>query len=79
MIHYNKFTLKNGLKVIVHEDFSTPMVAMNILYDVGAKDESSHQTGFAHLFEHNPTHSERQLVDHPGTTVVSLDNHYVSR
>ena len=52
MIHYNKFTLKNGLKVIVHEDFSTPMVAMNILYDVGAKDESSHQTGFAHLFEH---------------------------
>jgi predicted Zn-dependent peptidase len=52
MIDYNKFTLKNGLKVIVHEDFSTPMVAMNILYDVGAKDESSHQTGFAHLFEH---------------------------
>lgn len=52
MIHYNKFTLKNGLKVIVHEDFSTPMVAMNILYDVGAKDESPHQTGFAHLFEH---------------------------
>lgn len=52
MINYNKFTLKNGLKVIVHEDFSTPMVAMNILYDVGAKDESPHQTGFAHLFEH---------------------------
>jgi predicted Zn-dependent peptidase len=52
MIDYNKFTLKNGLKVIVHEDFSTPMVAMNILYDVGAKDESPHQTGFAHLFEH---------------------------
>jgi hypothetical protein len=52
MIHYNKFTLKNGLKVIVHEDFTTPMVAMNILYDVGAKDENPNQTGFAHLFEH---------------------------
>lgn len=52
MINYNKFTLKNGLRVIVHEDFSTPMVAMNILYDVGAKDENPNQTGFAHLFEH---------------------------
>jgi zinc protease len=52
MIHYNKFTLKNGLRVIVHEDFTTPMVAMNILYDVGAKDENPAQTGFAHLFEH---------------------------
>jgi len=52
MIYYNKFTLKNGLKVIVHEDFTTPMVAMNILYDVGAKDENPNQTGFAHLFEH---------------------------
>jgi zinc protease len=52
MIQYNKFTLKNGLRVIVHEDHSTPMVAMNILYDVGAKDENPAQTGFAHLFEH---------------------------
>lgn len=52
MIQYNKFTLKNGLKVIVHEDITTPMVAMNILYDVGAKDENPNQTGFAHLFEH---------------------------
>jgi predicted Zn-dependent peptidase len=52
MIQYNKFTLKNGLRVIVHEDFTTPMVAMNILYDVGAKDENPEQTGFAHLFEH---------------------------
>ncbi len=52
MINYNKFTLKNGLKVIVHTDKSTPIVAMNILYNVGARDESPHQTGFAHLFEH---------------------------
>jgi predicted Zn-dependent peptidase len=52
MINFNKFTLKNGLKVIVHTDKSTPIVAMNILYNVGARDESPDQTGFAHLFEH---------------------------
>ncbi len=52
MIQYEKFTLKNGLKVIVHKDESTPMVAMNILYNVGAKDEDKNRTGFAHLFEH---------------------------
>jgi len=52
MIEFEKFTLDNGLKVIVHQDNSTPLVAMNILYDVGAKDENPDQTGFAHLFEH---------------------------
>ncbi len=52
MIQYDKFTLKNGLRCIVHHDTTTPMVAFNILYDVGAKDENPAQTGFAHLFEH---------------------------
>ncbi len=52
MIHFEKFTLSNGLRVIVHEDASTPMAFMNITYDVGAKDEDPRQTGFAHLFEH---------------------------
>jgi zinc protease len=52
MIQYEKFTLSNGLRVIVHTDTSTPMVAFNILYDVGARDENPNQTGFAHLFEH---------------------------
>jgi len=52
MIAYQKFTLKNGLRVIVHEDQSTPLVAVNILYDVGSRDESPDMTGFAHLFEH---------------------------
>lgn len=52
MIKFEKFTLDNGLKVIVHEDFSTPLVAMNILYRVGARDEHPEKTGFAHLFEH---------------------------
>jgi len=52
MIAYNKFVLENGLRVIVHEDQSTPLVAVNVLYDVGSRDESPDMTGFAHLFEH---------------------------
>lgn len=52
MLKFEKFTLKNGLRVIVHEDHSTPLVCMNILYDVGARDEDPDRTGFAHLFEH---------------------------
>lgn len=52
MIHFEKFTLDNGLKVIVHRDSSTPMAVVNILYNVGARDENPEQTGFAHLFEH---------------------------
>lgn len=52
MVSYNRFTLDNGLKVIVHEDFTTPMAVVNVLYDVGARDENPEQTGFAHLFEH---------------------------
>jgi predicted Zn-dependent peptidase len=52
MINFKKFTLSNGLRVVVHQDASTPIVAMNILYDVGARDEDPEKTGFAHLFEH---------------------------
>lgn len=52
MVKFNRFTLSNGLKVLVHEDESTPMAVINILYDVGARDESPDKTGFAHLFEH---------------------------
>ena len=52
MIHFERFTITNGLRVIVHQDASTPMVVMNIMYDVGARDEDENRTGFAHLFEH---------------------------
>jgi zinc protease len=52
MIAFEKFILPNGLTVIVHEDHSTPLVALNILYKVGARDEQIDKTGFAHLFEH---------------------------
>jgi len=52
MILYDKFTLENGLRVLVHEDSSTPMAVVNVMYDVGARDEDPGKTGFAHLFEH---------------------------
>ena len=52
MIGFEKFTLENGLRLIVHQDRSTPIVAVNVVYDVGAKDEHPEKTGFAHLFEH---------------------------
>jgi len=52
MIQYNRFILENGLRVLVHEDHSTPLAVVNIMYDVGSRDEQAGQTGFAHLFEH---------------------------
>jgi len=52
MIEFEKYILKNNLTVIVHQDKSTPMACLNILYDVGARDEDECKTGFAHLFEH---------------------------
>ena len=52
MVLFDRFTLDNGLKVLVHEDPTTPMAVVNILYDVGARDEDPDKTGFAHLFEH---------------------------
>ena len=52
MIAFEKHILKNGLRLIVHEDNSSPMVAVNVVYDVGSRDEDPEMTGFAHLFEH---------------------------
>ncbi len=52
MIQYDRFILDNGLRVLVHEDHSTPMAVVNVMYDVGARDENPQKTGFAHLFEH---------------------------
>ena len=49
MIDFEKYTLDNGLRVIIHEDDSSPMVAVNVVYDVGSRDENSEMTGFAHL------------------------------
>src|SRR5207245_1763003 len=51
-VAYTKFVLKNGLTVLVHEDHKAPIVAVNVWYHVGSKNEKPGKTGFAHLFEH---------------------------
>lgn len=52
MINFQKYTLANGLRLIVHQDFSTPIASVCMTYAVGTKDEAPERTGFAHLFEH---------------------------
>ncbi len=52
MINFEKYKLNNGLTVLLHKDDSTPLVAVNVLYKVGSRNELAHKTGFAHLFEH---------------------------
>ena len=51
-VSFEKFTLSNGLDIILHQDRSLPLVAVNVWYHVGSKDEEQNKTGFAHLFEH---------------------------
>jgi len=66
-IPYQKFGLDNGLTVIVHEDHKAPIVAINIWYHVGSKNEKPGKTGFAHLFEHlmfgGSEHSSGRYID----------------
>lgn len=51
-IEFTEYTLDNGMHVILHQDNATPIVAVSVLYHVGAKDEEEGRTGFAHFFEH---------------------------
>src|SRR5262245_48557628 len=51
-IKYTQFTLANGLRVMLHEDHSVPLVTVNTWYHVGSANEKPGRTGFAHLFEH---------------------------
>ncbi len=64
MIQYNRFELSNGLRVLVHEDNSTPMAAVNVLYNIGSRDESPTRTGFAHLFEHLMFEGSKHVPDY---------------
>ena len=71
MIDYTKYKLSNGLKLIVHSDASTPLAAVNILYNVGAKDEDPNRTGFAHLFEHLMFGGSVNIPDYDGPLQVA--------
>lgn len=89
MISFESFTLDNGLRVLVHEDPTVQIAVMNILYDVGSRDEQEHKTGFAHLFEHLmfggsaniPSYDEPlQLVGGENNAFTSTDitNYYLT-
>lgn len=88
MVNFERFTLSNGLRVIVHQDTSTPMAVVNVMYDVGAKDENPIKTGFAHLFEHLmfggsiniPTYDEPLQMaggENNAYTTNDLTNYYI--
>jgi len=85
MIKFEKFTLNNGLKVIFHQDKDTPVAAVNVLYDVGAKDENPDKTGFAHLFEHlmfggsvNIPNYDKPLQEAGGSSNAFTNNDYTN-
>ena len=61
-LEYDEFTLDNGLRVLVHEDHSVPIVAVNLWYDVGSANEEVGRSGFAHLFEHMLFEETQNLV-----------------
>ncbi len=67
MLSYKKYQLSNGLRIVVHEDPETPLAIVNILYDVGSRDENEAKTGFAHLFEH--------LMFEGSTNIDNFDEH----
>ena len=81
-VPYTTFTLPNGLKVILHEDHSLPIVTVNTWYHVGSGDEKPGRTGFAHLFEHLmfmgsqhvPTGEFDQLLEAAGARQQRLDH-----
>ncbi|MEO6221477.1 MAG: pitrilysin family protein [Ginsengibacter sp.] len=88
MINFEKFVLDNGLRVIVHIDKSTPMAVLDVLYDVGARDEDPGRTGFAHLFEHLmfggsvhiPSYDERLQMaggENNAYTTNDITNYYI--
>ncbi len=85
MLSFDKFTLDNGLRVIVQHDKTTPMAAVNLIYNVGAKDEDADKTGFAHLFEHlmfggsaNIPEFDKPLQDAGGTNNAFTNNDYTN-
>lgn len=80
MIRFTHFVLDNGLKVYVHEDPTSPMATVNILYNVGSRDEDAGKTGFAHLFEHLMFGGSRNIpsYDEPLQKVGGENNAFTS-
>ena len=81
MIPFLRYTLKNGLRVLVHEDSSTPLAAVNVLYNVGSRDEDPQQTGIAHLFEHFMFCGSKNVPDYDTSLqkIGAYNNAYTSQ
>lgn len=81
MIPFKRHLLKNGLRLIVHEDPSTPLAAVNVLYNVGSRDEDPQQTGIAHLFEHFMFCGSKNVPDYdtPLQKIGAYNNAYTSQ
>ena len=71
MLNFSRTTLSNGLRVLVHEDSTTPLAAVNILFDVGSRDENPERTGFAHLFEHLMFGGSQNIPDFDGPLQIA--------
>lgn len=89
MIYFEEFTLANGLKVILHEDATSHIAVVNVMYNVGSRDEHPSKTGFAHLFEHLMFGGSRNIPsydtplqqvggDNNAYTTTDLTNYYCS-
>lgn len=81
MIEFQRHTLKNGLRVLVHEDATTPLVSCNIVYNVGSKNEAPNQTGMAHLFEHYMFCGSQNIRDYDVhlQNIGGINNAYTSQ
>ena len=80
MIQFNQIQLSNGLKVFVHEDHDSQIAVINILYNVGSRDEDLDKTGFAHLFEHLMFGGSKNIAsyDEPLQAVGGENNAFTS-
>lgn len=89
MISFQQFTLSNGLQVIVHEDHTSTLAVMDVIYDVGSRDEDPNRTGFAHLFEHLMFGGSKNIPNYDSPlqqvggennafTTPDLTNYYIS-
>lgn len=81
MIHFQRLTLSNGLRVLVHEDATTPIAAVNVVYNVGSRDEDPNHTGMAHLMEHYMFTGSPNAPDYDGVLqkIGAINNAYTSQ
>ena len=80
-IPFRRHVLKNGLRLLVHEDHTTPMAACNVIYNVGSRDEDPQRTGMAHLFEHYMFCGSKNIADFdtPLQKIGAINNAYTGQ